>query len=422
MMDDDDFDYDGYGDGINNNKHGNGINNNKVSGGTGNGGKKRRVCSNTCISKYIASLKEMDLFNDRGNMDFEEWERVLCHTTSRFSTSTPEPPPSNLVNHNKTLIIGVGPGTTASRSVSLAINMFHRSVLHYKVYRDANGERIGSWNSTGDKYHVDMLVDGMINPTTYRYITENSDEIFGTLFDDVDAIFDWPYPMYTLEILRVYPNAKLLMTHRNPHIWYQKRRDFCKGPSHHRMCAVPFVMRPLGLSVRDSSSITDTQAVRSFYATEQLFKCMTDAGNHPDRYLQVDMWSPPPTVLPLSSRMSTIKSFASTKNMTDEEGHDNDDHDKDDDTSTNSATTNSTFTDDDDNDDADADVDNDDVDVYPADDWLPYLTQFLNVSLPPRYESHCSVPKYTGHLLDCKSDDKSCRKCRTYLQKHKPTI
>ena len=99
------------------------------------------------------------------------------------------------------------------------------------------------------------------------------------------------------------------MTHRNPHVWYTKRKDFCKGPSHHKMCSLPFIMRPLDLSIRNTKSITASQSVQSFDGTEQLFKCLVDAKHNPEKYLQVGTWSPPSTILPISKRTSTISSY-----------------------------------------------------------------------------------------------------------------
>ena len=97
------------------------------------GGSSSQFCNNPCITKYVKSVKEMGIQYHDGQMSYDEWEQVLCHTTSKIFTSKPKKLTSNSINNEKVLIIGIGPRTTTSRSVSLVIYMFQLSVSHFKV-------------------------------------------------------------------------------------------------------------------------------------------------------------------------------------------------------------------------------------------------------------------------------------------------
>jgi hypothetical protein len=222
-----------------------------------------------CIPEYLAKLKALGIKND---VTYEEWESMLCR-----------PPPNHI--SSRPLLIGVGPGTTATRSFAKAVNLLHFSVSHFSAFRNRRGRYKGEDTKNLARFQVEELGNG----TQFRedwYQTADID--FAALYNSVDAIFDFPVHLYAVDILRAHPNAKIIMTHRDPATYAQRRLAFCnKSRKITRRCGVPFVLRPLNMSMGE---MTDDQNAGSFEATEHVLKCLVPAHN----YLQVDAWNPPP--------------------------------------------------------------------------------------------------------------------------------
>lgn len=268
---------------------------NTAAGAAGSGVVQAHVTSTSdgagichpCIVKYIETIKGLGIL---GNNDakssssmgkksvIEEWEDMLCQSQS----------PAKLVS-TRPLILGVGPGTTATRSFGLAIQLLRRSVLHYKVLRDRYSNEVRDWGANNQYFHVDQLADAAVH--SHKDWVEAVDDVdFASMFQDVDAVFDFPFYFYALDILRAFPNAKIVMTHRDPRTWYRRRQEFCKPQTNTdpRICASPFILRPWNISLFDEQ-VTRDNAIESFLATEEVLKCLVG----PDRYLQVDAWNPP---------------------------------------------------------------------------------------------------------------------------------
>jgi hypothetical protein len=225
-----------------------------------------------CIPEYLAKLKGLGIKN---NVTYEEWESMLCRPPPKHTSLRP-------------LIIGVGPGTTATRSFALAVNLLHFSVLHYGAVRGRKGNAMWNTDIKGETNLPRFRVDELGKGTKFREDWDHTADIdFVALYNSMDAIFDWPIQLYAVDILRAYPNAKIIMTHRDPVTYAQKRLHFCKMKPKPRECGVPFVLRPLDMYMRE---MTDDQNVGSFEATEHVLKCLVPA----HRYLQVDAWDPPP--------------------------------------------------------------------------------------------------------------------------------
>jgi hypothetical protein len=222
-----------------------------------------------CIPEYLAKLKALGIKN---NVTYEEWESMLCR-----------PPPNH--TSSRPFLIGVGPGTTATRSFALAVNLLHFSVNHYSAFLDREGNLIGKDKKNRARFQVEKLRNG----TKFREEWDHTADIdFAALYNTVDAIFDFPVQLYAVDILRAHPNAKIIMTHRDPAIYAQKRLAFCENnPDTIRQCGLPFVLRPLDMYMGE---MTDGQNAGTFEATEHVLKCLVPA----HRYLQVDAWNPPP--------------------------------------------------------------------------------------------------------------------------------
>lgn len=225
-----------------------------------------------CISKYLKTLKNLGVAN--GNMTYSTWEKALCL-----------PPPDHV--SDKPLIFGVGPGTTATRSVALAVSLLRKNTLHWGVVRAANGKYHWDWDDGKnllDRFGANQLVLGMKNLSTWESIPSTMN--FAQIFEPLDAVFDYPFPMYALDVLRYFPQAKVIMTHRDPFQWYDQRMKFCTGK--HPLCSVPFLLRPLKLSMNMREWTKDKAAV-TFAATETAIQCFVGR----ERFLRVDVWNPP---------------------------------------------------------------------------------------------------------------------------------
>jgi len=235
---------------------------------------QQEECS-PCLVTYLETVRALGVTN-RG-VSHEEWRQTLCRPAL----------PASQVSH-RPLLIGAGPGTTASRSFALALHLMGRkSVLHWKVGLTRRpGEHLDK--AQIEHFRVDDLSRGLEDRAAWDAVNEWD---FRELYDNgpvvVDAILDWPMPMYTLDILRRYPNARILLTHRDPVQWFHRRKAFCAGKTHTPACDVPFLLRPLGLHL---ANLTEAQAVGSYTATEDALECLVS----PDRFLKVDAWHPPP--------------------------------------------------------------------------------------------------------------------------------
>jgi hypothetical protein len=161
------------------------------------------------------------------------------------------------------------------------VNLLQFSVSHFGAFLDRGGKYKGNRKRNLARFQFKELSNGKkIREDWYH----TADIDFAALYNSVDAIFDTPVPFYAVDILRAHPNAKIIMTHRDPATYAQKRLAFCGS---HPNCGAPFVLRPLKMSMRE---MTDDQNVGSFEATEHVLKCLVPAHN----YLQVDAWNPPP--------------------------------------------------------------------------------------------------------------------------------
>lgn len=232
-----------------------------------------------CIISYMETLTNLGVTN--GKLSDDEWQAALCDSSVRTVS-------------NKPLIFGVGPGTTATKSVALAVSLLGKTVLHYKAVRTKDGELLDTWKDPQtpvvNAFSVPTLVEGMRNRTVWNSIHTSMD--FASILNSVDAVFDYPFPMYALEVLRAFPNAKVILTHRDPTEWYERRLDFCT--TRERVCRVPFVLRPLSIYMNDTDTVwSKSQVVAAYEATETVLECLI-TGRNRDRFLKVDVWNPPP--------------------------------------------------------------------------------------------------------------------------------
>ncbi|KAG5177776.1 hypothetical protein JKP88DRAFT_281758 [Tribonema minus] len=197
-----------------------------------------------------------------------------------------EPPPESQVSQ-KPLIIGAGPGTTATRSVSKAVNLLGLRVVHYGAGFERDGtpyppgvsNACSNWDKNLALFGVNDMYDMLLlNATTVTACHDAFDAFNLRLYDDLDAVFDSPVHHVTYRLLQLYPNAKLIFTHRDPDVWVEKRVA-------HQM-AMPAVQQPCGMILEH---LTNEQNVAAYNANLELLECIMPA----ERMLMVNVWAQP---------------------------------------------------------------------------------------------------------------------------------
>lgn len=111
-------------------------------------------------------------------------------------------------------VIGAGFGRTGTRSLKTAL------------------EELGF----GKCYHMEEVIK---NPRHLRYwaeIMNGSEADWATLFSGYQSATDWPVAAYYRDLMDVYPDAKIILSVRNPQNWhksimntlYQRSRKFAR--------------------------------------------------------------------------------------------------------------------------------------------------------------------------------------------------
>jgi hypothetical protein len=96
-------------------------------------------------------------------------------------------------------IIGAGFGRTGTKSLQLALQQLGFDKCYHMESLLRNPEQVKYWQSA--------------------YKEENVD--WDTMFDGYQSIVDFPGSMYYKELFEHYPNAKVILSVRDPEKWYQ---------------------------------------------------------------------------------------------------------------------------------------------------------------------------------------------------------
>jgi hypothetical protein len=359
--------------------------------------------------------------NVSNGVSYSEWQHLLCvgpssssttlSSSSATTTTTTAITTTTTTNQEiftsskviyssssisqRPLLVG-GPGTTATRSFALALNLLGQSVLHYGVYRNRQGILGGwSWNQVVHELGIKDMVETLYSLEKWQTLRLNYSHLYDDNNDDdhdnhnnqeeggskrsiqVDAVLDTPFVLFVTDLLRYFPNLKILMTHRDPTIWYSKRIAFCDKLNQNRrlpmprgQCDFPFLLRPIQKSLRD---MTVQQSNAAFWATEQVLQCLVGAKN----YQQVSAWEDPPSSP--SSRPNFSYNNSSSNNITSGGGG----------SGSGDTTTGG---------------------------WFPLLADFVGAPLPPS-NAQCTLPQRATHLLQCLEEDTACRHCRHYQKR-----
>eukprot|EP00612_Vaucheria_litorea_P003520 CAMPEP_0171470118 /NCGR_PEP_ID=MMETSP0945-20130129/11732_1 /TAXON_ID=109269 /ORGANISM="Vaucheria litorea, Strain CCMP2940" /LENGTH=251 /DNA_ID=CAMNT_0011999477 /DNA_START=184 /DNA_END=936 /DNA_ORIENTATION=+ len=176
----------------------------------------------------------------------------------------------------------------ARRSVAKAINILGLRVVHFGVGLDHDGapyplgvtNPCKNWDQNLRRFGVQDMYDMMLfKSSTVEECYESFERFDLRLYDDLDAVIDTPIHHITYRLLKLYPNAKVVFTHRNPSEWVIKRTA-------HQM-AMPAIQQPCGVLIE---SLSNEENVEAYYANLELLRCILPQ----DRFLLIDVWAQDP--------------------------------------------------------------------------------------------------------------------------------
>jgi hypothetical protein len=115
-------------------------------------------------------------------------------------------------------ILGAGWGTSGTRSLASALSDFGFNTGHCSRYT----------NTSGGSYTICPLLlcklHGELEKRLARYRLGNcTDPSLFRVFDGLDAVADTPVPHFFPYLLRAYPDARVILTRRDPDAWYKSR-------------------------------------------------------------------------------------------------------------------------------------------------------------------------------------------------------
>jgi hypothetical protein len=100
-------------------------------------------------------------------------------------------------------VIGAGLGRTGTMTLKLALEKLGFGPCHHMTEILARPEQLPFWNRAADGESMDW-------EEVYR---------------DYRSTTDWPGASFTLELAAYYPDAKVILSTRDPHRWYESMRD-----------------------------------------------------------------------------------------------------------------------------------------------------------------------------------------------------
>jgi hypothetical protein len=100
-------------------------------------------------------------------------------------------------------VIGAGLGRTGTFTLKTALEILGFGPCHHMVEVLANPAQVPFWNRAADGEPVDW------------------DEVFA----GYDAMVDWPGCHFYAELAERYPDAKVILSHRDPERWYESMSE-----------------------------------------------------------------------------------------------------------------------------------------------------------------------------------------------------
>ena len=95
-------------------------------------------------------------------------------------------------------IIGAGFGRTGTDSMRHALNML----------------------GLGPTHHMFEVIDSPVQKERWRAVANGAAPDWPLLFEGFNAAIDWPSSYYWRELMEVYPDALILLTHRSADSWW----------------------------------------------------------------------------------------------------------------------------------------------------------------------------------------------------------
>jgi len=107
-------------------------------------------------------------------------------------------------------VIGAGFGRTGTSSLKVAL------------------EQLG----IGRCYHMIEVFPNPAAPAFWERVADGEPFRWEEIFEGFSATVDWPAGAYYRELMDYYPEAKVILTERDPEKWYRSCQDTILSPSH----------------------------------------------------------------------------------------------------------------------------------------------------------------------------------------------
>lgn len=191
-------------------------------------------------------------------------------------------------------VIGAGFGRTGTLSLKYALEQLGLGPCHHMMEVFGKPDHIALWQAAAEGKQVD----------------------WEEVFDGYNAAVDWPVCYFWKELAALYPDAKILLSRRDPDRWYDsasatifKAMSAASDDPHRRMTNTLIVENTFGGNLADRDSAIaiyekHNQAVINSIATERLLVCEAADGWGPlCNFLDIDV---PETDYP---RVNTTEDF-----------------------------------------------------------------------------------------------------------------
>lgn len=116
---------------------------------------------------------------------------------------------------SRQIFISAGQGTTGTHTIAKLMSKAINGTITHWVEEYHNGEE----KHTGMGQNVTDTLLGILPE-------ELDDFDFRPHFEKIDGLSDWPVPSYFPFIFRQFPNARVVLSVRDPHQWAEKRDEW----------------------------------------------------------------------------------------------------------------------------------------------------------------------------------------------------
>eukprot|EP00494_Astrolonche_serrata_P024195 UN24453 len=155
-----------------------------------------------CVNQYLEDLSDVKTIKPEWQKDYEQALDYM-----RIFMSQPIKDIHRRKRSDQEIIIDAGPGTTATRTLTAVLKQFGINCVH---------QGLGEY---GRQLKIDVIYDRLsIGEECYNYYDQQD---FRFPDKSYDCLTDNPFPAYFWDMYWAYPNAKFLITTREPHAWIE---------------------------------------------------------------------------------------------------------------------------------------------------------------------------------------------------------